>query len=156
MKGRSGSIGYGHEEEWWAVKLAAFADERGESLVEILVSVAIIAIVLTAFLAALSTAIFGVAVVRERVTAENLARAQLECIQDHLYVPHAAPISYTTTCTVTQLSSYPMGLSISYWYSPTETFISDPLADSGMQWITITIFHNSEQVFTIANYKVAR
>jgi Tfp pilus assembly protein PilV len=130
------------------------ADERGESLVEILVSVAIIAIVLTTFLAALATATSGVATVRERVTAVNLARAQLECIQHHPYVDSAAPISYTTTCTVTQLSSYPMDLSISYWYSP--TFTSDPDLDDGMQWITVTVYHNSDPVFTIENYKVAR
>lgn len=140
------------------MKSTVLADERGMSLVEILVSVAIIAIVLTTFLAALSTATWGVATVRERVTAANLARKQLECIQDHPYVPSAAPISYTTTCTVTQLSSYPMDLSISYWYSPTATppFTTTPGLDLGMQWITITVFHNSEQVFTIANYKVAR
>ena len=137
------------------MRLAVFADERGMSLVEVLVSVAIIAIVFTAFLSALSTATWGVAVVRERVTAQNLARAQLECIQHHPYVPHAIPISYTTTCTVTQLSSYPMDVSISYWVSP--TFTSDPLlGDDGMQWITVTVYHNSESVFTIEKYKVER
>ena len=123
-------------------------------MVEILVSVAIIAIVLTVFLAALSTATWGVATVRERVTAENLARAQLECIQDHPYVDSAVPISYTTVCTVTQLSSYPMDLSISYWISP--TFTITPTAVSHMQWITVTVYHNSESVFTIGNYKVDR
>lgn len=138
------------------MKSTVFADERGESLVETLVSVGIIAIVFTAFLSALSTATWGVAVVRERVTAENLARGQLECIQGHPYIPGAAPISYTTTCSVTQLSSYPMDVSISYWDSPAEAFISDPLADSGMQWITVTIFHNSKQVFTMGNYKTER
>ena len=138
------------------MKVVVFADEKGTSMVELLVSVAIIAIVFTAFLSALSTANLGVALVRERVTAENLARSQLECIQGHPYIPGAAPISYTTTCSVTQLSSYPIDVSISYWDSPTETFVSDPLADSGMQWITVTIFHNSKQVFTIGNYKADR
>jgi len=122
-------------------------------MVEILVSVAIMAIVLTTFLAALSTATWGVATVRERVTAENLARAQLECIQHHPYIDGAAPISYTTMCTVTQLSSYPMDVSISYWYSP--TFIITPTA-SGMQWITVTVYHNSDPVFTIQKYKAKR
>jgi type II secretory pathway pseudopilin PulG len=136
------------------VKSTVFADERGASLVEILVSVAIMAIVFAAFLSALSTASFGVAVVSERVTAQNLARDQLECIQDHPYIPGAIPISYTTVCTVTALSSYPMDVSISYWYSP--TFTSVPADDSGMQWITVTVYHNSEPVFTIAKYKAER
>ena len=132
----------------------AFADERGIGLVEILVAVAIMAIVFTAFLAALSTGAFSVAVVRERVTAENLARAQLECIKDHPYITGAIPISYTTACTVTQLSAYPIYLSISYWYSP--TFTSTAGLDSGMQWITVTVFHNGEPTFMMEEYKVDR
>jgi type II secretory pathway pseudopilin PulG len=137
------------------VKSAVFADERGTSLAEILVSVAIVAIVFTVFLSALSTGISGVSVARERVTAQNLARAQLECIQDHPYIPGAIPISYTTVCTVTALSSYPMDVSISYWVSP--TFASDPLlGDDGMQWITVTVYHQGEPVFTIEKYKAER
>ena len=71
------------------VRLGAFADEGGESLAEVLVAVAIIAIVLSGFLAALSTGTLGVGVVRERVTAQNLARAQLECIKDLPYIRSA-------------------------------------------------------------------
>ncbi len=141
------------------MKSTALANEGGQSLVEILVSAAIIAIVLTAFLAALATSIRGVATVRERVTAQNLARKQLECIQDHAYIYGAIPISYTDTCTVTALSSYPMDVSISYWYSPTATspFTTTPSLDTlGMQWITVTVRHKGEPVFTIATYKVDR
>ena len=142
------------------MKSTAFADERGAGLVEILVSVAIIAIVLTIFLSGLSTATFGVATVRERVTAENLARSQLECIKDHPYVTGAMPISYTIVCAVIAPSSYAIDVSISYWVSP--TFTSDPLDDKGMQWITVTICHVTayrdcdEPVFTIEEYKVDR
>ncbi len=138
------------------MKLAVFADEKGAGLVEVLVAVAIIVIVLTVFLSALSTGSLGVSVVHERVTAENLARSQLECIKNHRYITGAIPISYTTACTVMQLSTYPVDLSISYWYSPTETFTSTAPNDSGMQWITVTVSHNGEQVFTIEEYKVDR
>ena len=141
------------------MKPTAFVEERGAGLVETLVSVAIIAIVLTAFLTALSSGVFSVAVVRERVTAENLARAQLECIQDHPYIDGATPFSYTIACPVTvpTLPSYHSDLSISYWHAPTETFTSTPgLDEEGMQWITVTISHKGEEVFTIENYKAER
>ena len=138
------------------VELVAVADERGESLVEILVAVAIMAIVVTAFLAALSTGSFSVTVVRERVTAENLARSQLECVKDRPYITGASPISYTTMCTVTAPSAYDIGVDISYWYSPTNEFTSVSDDDSGMQWITVTIFHNGEPTFTMEEYKVDR
>ena len=138
------------------MKSITFADERGESLVEILMSVAIMAIVLSGFLAALSTGAFSVAVVRERVTAENLVRAQLECIQEHSYIRGAAPIAYITVCAATQLSAYPVDLSISYWDSTTTIFTSNPELDSGMQWITVTIYHQGEPVFEMEDYKAER
>lgn len=141
------------------MRLAICGDERGTSLVEVLVAVAIMAIVLSAFLAALSTGVITVGVVHERVTAENLARAQLECIQKHPYISGALPISYTNVCTVTTstLPSYLADITgISYWYTATSSFSSDPAHDSGMQWITVTISHNGEQVLTIGDYKVRR
>ena len=136
------------------VKLAAFADERGAGLVEVLVAVAIMAIVLTIFLSALVTGGLGVRVVHERVTAENLARSQLECIKDHPYITCAIPISYTTVCTITEPSSYAIDVSISYWDS--SNFTSSPSADSGMQWITVTVFYDGEPTFTMEEYKVKR
>ncbi len=138
------------------MKSITFADERGESLIEILMSVAIMSIVLSGFLAGLSTGAFSVAVVRERVTAENLVRAQLECIQEHSYIRGAAPIAYITVCAATQLSAYPVDLSISYWDSTTTIFTSNPELDSGMQWITVTIYHQGEPVFEMEDYKAER
>jgi len=132
------------------VKLAAFADERGAGLVEVLVAVAIMAIVLTIFLSALVTGGLGVRVVHERVTAENIARSQLEYIKNYTYTNGA--ISYPT---VEHSEDYPITIDISYWHSPTQQFTSTRAADSGMQWITITVSHNGE-VFTIENYKVDR
>jgi prepilin-type N-terminal cleavage/methylation domain-containing protein len=136
------------------VKLAVFADERGDSLVEILVAVAIIAIVLTAFLSALSTGSLGVSVVHERVTAENLARAQLEYIKDYTYT-----VGATSYPIVAHPDNYSITLGISYWYSPTEAFTSNPSVDSdccGMQCITVTISHNGEPVFTAVDHKLDR
>ena len=137
---------------------AVFADERGMGLVEVLVSVAIVAIVFTALLTALSTATVGVATVRERVTAQTLARAQLECIQDHTYTEDATPTDYTTGCPAysATLPAYHTELDISYWDSSTEAFTSAPGDDGGMQWITVTVYYNGESVFTIGKYKAER
>lgn len=148
------------------VNSIAFSGERGESLVEVLISVAVIAIVLGGFLAALSTGALSVAVVRERVTAENVARAQLECIQERPYIPYVegvvtdtVAISYTNACAATQRLEYPVLLSISY-YSPTlpltSSFTTTPGLDSGLQWITVTIRHKGEEVFVIGDYKAER
>jgi prepilin-type N-terminal cleavage/methylation domain-containing protein len=136
------------------VRSVAVVNERGVSLVEVLVAVAIVAIALSAFLAALSTGTLSVGVVNERVTAENLARAQLECIKGHPYVTGAISTSYTTLCPVTAPSAYDIEVDISYWYSP--TFTSDPEKDSGVQWITVTILCNGERTSVMEEYKVNR
>jgi prepilin-type N-terminal cleavage/methylation domain-containing protein len=122
------------------VKLAGieFTNEKGTSLVELLVALAIIAIVFTALLTALSTASFSVAVVRERVTAENIARAQLEHVQKTGFI--AGTDYYTPT-----VISHP-------GYGAT---IAATTIYTGMQLITVTIYHNGP-VFTIGSYKVDR
>ena len=120
------------------MKSITFADERGESLVEILMSVAIMSIVLGGFLAGLSTGALGVSVVRERVTAENIARLQLEYVKETGFIADADHY-------------VPTGISDSH---PGYTAaISATTIDTGLQLITVTVFHNGETLFTIANYK---
>ena len=106
---------------------------------EVLVAVAIIAIVITAFLAALSTGTLSVGVVRKRVTAENIARSQLE------YVKHSDFITNTNYYTPTTVSP-----------SRYTATISTTTIYTGLQLITVTVFHNDERVFAIENYKVDR
>ena len=119
------------------MKSIAFADERGESLVEVLVSVAIMAIVLTTFLSALSTGSFATRVVHERVTAENIARLQLEHVKETGFI---AVADHYTPATI----SHP-----GYTAAISATSVC-----SDMQLITVTVSHNGETLFTIANYKV--
>lgn len=163
-----------------------FTDERGASMVEILVTVGILAIAVTAFLWALSMGGFGVATVRERVTAENLARTQLEVIKASSYITGAVPISYTSQYTATEPylvkapPGYDIGLEVSYWYSHStnSTFTTTAACDCdmdgncatdddkdcccGMQCITITIYHgkagshDAKPVFTVVDYKTRR
>jgi len=121
------------------MRLVAFAEERGVSLVEVLVAVAIMALVLSAFLAALSTGTLGVAVVRERVTAENIARSQLEHVKETDFI--SGTLYYTPT-----VISHPGHTAV----------ISATTIATGLQLITVTVSHNGEPVFTIENYKAAR
>ncbi|MGA9348541.1 MAG: hypothetical protein WBW48_07020 [Anaerolineae bacterium] len=136
-------------------------DERGVGLVEILVTMAIAAIAITAFLLALSMGSFGVNTVRERVAAENLARTQLEIIKSSAYITGAIPISYTSQYAIAPPPGYHIGVDVSYWYSSTDTFTTTAACDCaldgcGMQCITVTIYHNAEPVFTVVDYKINR
>lgn len=118
------------------MKLAAFADARGASLVEVLVAVAIMAIVLTIFLSALSTGSLGVSVVHERVTAENIARSQLEYVKETGFTDHYTPTAISHT-------GYTAAISATTIYT-------------GVQLITVTVSYDGEPTFTIEEYKVDR
>lgn len=120
------------------MKPTVFADERGTGLVEILVAVAIIAIILTIFLTALVTGGLGVNVVHERVTAENLARSQLEYVKNQDYI---------TTTDYSLISVLPS-------YSAYTITVQSPEIGDGLQLITVTVFYDSEPTFTIEEYKV--
>lgn len=64
-----------------------FAGQNGFTLIETLVSVAILGALGVTLLLGLSTANKGVAISQERVIAENLAKSQFEHIKSQEYIP---------------------------------------------------------------------
>jgi Tfp pilus assembly protein PilV len=115
--------------------------EEGVGLVETLVAVAILGTTLVVLIAAISTGSIGVATTEERVTAENLARSQLEYTKSQTYV--TAPASYATV-------TPPAG------YAVSAEAASIPGADSSIQQITVTVTRGSETLLTVEDFKVDR
>jgi type II secretory pathway pseudopilin PulG len=115
--------------------------QGGAGLVEVLVAVAILGVTLVVFLAAMSTGSLGVATTEEQVTAENLARSQLEYTKSDTYL--AAPASYPTV-------TPPTG----YAVSADATSIAE--GDSVVQKITVTVTRNGETLLTVEGFKVDR
>lgn len=115
--------------------------EKGVGLVEVLVAVAILGLTLVVLLAAISTGSVGVATTEERVTAENLARSQLEYTKSQTYV--AVPVSYAT---VTPPAGY--GVSVEA--------ASVPDTDNSIQLITVTVTRDSKTLVTVEDFKVDR
>jgi type II secretory pathway pseudopilin PulG len=122
--------------------------EAGDSLIEILAAVAIIAMTLTVLVLSLSTGALGVRTANRLTTATNLAAAQLESIKATEYVTGTA--SYPTIPT----DGYTISQEISYWDGT--SFTSVPGDDSGMQWITVTVSYGGDALVIIGNYKVNR
>ena len=89
----------------------------------------------------ISTGSLGVATTEERVTAENLARSQLEYTKSQAYL--SAPASYATV-------TPPTGYAVSAQAS------SIPDADSAIQKITVTVTRIGEMLLTVEDYKVDR
>lgn len=123
------------------LRRAALDSQEGVGLVEVLVAVAILGVTLVALLAAISTGSLGVATTEERVTAESLARSQIEYTKSEAYL--AAPASYPTV-------TPPAG------YAVSADATSIPGGDGSIQMITVTVTRNGDTLLTVEDYKVDR
>ena len=125
----------------WTRK-AAFADQRGIGLVESLIAVAIVGIALTALVATLSTGSIAGQRTDRRVTAENLARAQLEYTKGQSY--RVAPAVYDS------ITPLPAG------YSITAEASSISGRDADIQEITVTVSYDGDTVLLMEDFKMDR
>ncbi len=123
------------------LRIAMTSGQEGVGLVETLIAVAILGVTLVVLLTAISTGSIGVATTEERVTAENLARSQLEYTKSQAYV--TAPASYATV-------TPPTG------YAVTAAATSIPGGDSSIQQIMVTVTRDGETLLTVEDYKVDR
>jgi Tfp pilus assembly protein PilV len=114
--------------------------QRGISLVETLVAVAILGTAVVAFVAALSTGAISTNVHGQEVTAQRLAQNQVESIKNQVF---------NTSGTYT-LVAVPSGYTINLAKSAV------PGANTDIQKITVTVLHNGVSAFTVDAYKVNR
>ena len=132
--------------------------ESGVALIETLVALAILGLIIPAFIGGLGTAAQATIIADEQATAESLARGEIECVksQDYYrpgegpyqkreqrYEEFVMPASYSTETTV----------------EPINPDTGEPLSpgnDQGIQKITVTVSRNSKVIFTLEDYKVDR
>jgi type II secretory pathway pseudopilin PulG len=116
--------------------------QKGISLVETIVAVAILAIIGVAFLSALATSSSARATNDERTSAKILAEAIIEYIKTE---------NYTTSYDLPQylFNDFP------------GYYVPNPLTASGekngnIQRLTVTVTHHNHEVLTLESYKVDR
>lgn len=134
------------------VRIAWHHDERGQALVEELVSLAILALSVGIILTSIYTGTTGVKAKHQQVSAEALARSQLELIVDAPY--SADPIS-SPYPVVSPVVGYSVNVNIEYWEASTETFISS-VWDDGMQRITVSVSGSEGTILDLTCFKVDR
>lgn len=112
-------------------------NEKGFTLIEVVIALLLLGIIASGFLMTLSTATKAILVADERTTAESLARSQMESIKEQ---PYAGTYSIIAT--------------------PSDYEIVSPITVSelqvGLQKITVTVNHDGEPVITLEDYKVDR
>lgn len=114
-------------------------NEEGFSLVEVLVSIVILALIGTAILFGLSTASKTVLVTDQLETAKNLAETQMEYIktQPYAFFYNPAPIP-------SEYVGYSAQINVSNIVS----------RDNNIQKITVIVEQNTKQIITLEGYKV--
>ena len=115
-------------------------NESGFTLVETLVSLAILGITSVAFLSGFSTASLGVSTIDERETAKNLAEIQMEYVKDQTYAASYVPSS--------ELSSEYAGFSVNI---SANTIMA---RDGNIQKIIVIVKHLDKEVTSLEGYKV--
>ena len=125
--------------------------ERGFSLIEVLVSLMILAMIGLAFLSALATSSRATLIMDERTTAKNLACSQMEYTKRYLYDKDAVtyPYVYDEIYNPDPIA-LPEGYDISIVVSPI------PEGDANIQKITVTIKRGDREITTLEAYKVNR
>ena len=110
--------------------------ERGTSLIETLVALALLGIIAVAFLSALATSSNARSIADEHASARILAESQMENIKKQTYAFSYDPVPLSTV--------YP-------GYSAVVDV--DNLRNGNIQKITVTIRHHDRDIETLESYK---
>jgi len=139
------------------------------TLIEVLIALALFAIIAIVFTGGLGTASRAVFTADVRTNAESLARTQMESVKNEGYdpAPDGGEASYT------KITGIPMGYSIcsvdrdgvtancddsdDIIAVPWDTDLDEPAAaDNGLQRVELVIKHDGRVVIALADYKVDR
>ena len=128
--------------QWLArAKACLVWGERGFGLVETLAAVAILGVVVVAFVVGLSSGAIAVREGNQELVAQSLAQTQLEYVKGYPYDPAA-----TTYPAVGRPEGYSICVEVG----------SIPDTDTDIQKITVTISRDEEDILTVEDYKVNR
>ena len=123
--------------------------EKGFSLIEVLVSLAILGLIGVVFLSGLATSSKALSTTDELDTAKNLARSQMEYVKSLPYDYTNDPPVYVVDPSLT-IPGYSIPPVVAQRLK-----LKDDGTDGGLQQITVTVTHD-EKVFTLVGYKVNR
>lgn len=143
----------------------------GFTLIEVLIALALFAIIAIVFAGGLTTASRAVTIADIRTRAESLARTQMESVkeQDYEHAPDGGVYNYTKISDVSEGYSI-CSLNRASPPSVVNCEPSDPVlgipwdsesnnatdSDNGLQKITLIIKHEGREIITLEGYKVYR
>jgi prepilin-type N-terminal cleavage/methylation domain-containing protein len=123
--------------------------ERGYNLIEVLIGLAILALVGGVFLVATTTSSKFVIIGHEQVSAEGLAKSQMESIKQEPYIEIVVPGDQPYT----KLAQKPDGYDIDIVVDLLDPQGDASGIDQGLQKIIITVTHLGQTAFILEGYK---
>ena len=131
---------------------------KGFSLIEVLVSLALLGLIAVAFIYGLSTGLKSVTVSEEKVAGESLAKSQVEHIKAQDYIP-VADYNPSDPLKSYELIDIPAKLAAAGYDVEIKPPINPPESISGaeafeLQSITVVVKRNGEGIWAISFYRL--
>ena len=149
--------GYSKLKEHKEDEMRLVSGQKGTTLIEVLIAIALLGMIAVPFLTALSTSSRALIIADERTTAESLVRSEIEYVKSQDYCD--APWSYNVTSDGSTPSSdspcWPLGSHAlpdnCKGYSLTVN--ASPIVGDGIRKITVTVWRDGEVVLITSTYK---
>ncbi len=139
------------------VRKRTLGDQRGIVLAEALVALALLGILGTGLISALTTSTTARGRVEEEVAAHNLARAQMEYTKNVPYIEYVyGSPDVTPNYARVDDPSNPDAIEIPAGYSIGLAAQALNQPDDGIQEITVTVYRDGRSLVTLHAYKVNR
>lgn len=119
-------------------------NQSGFTLLESLLALALLGLVVVAFVTGLGTGTRAVITGNEQATAESLARSQLEYVKDAAY--QFVPANYGLDPSLQIPASWSISTNVTAIHS----------TDDGLQEVTVLVNHSSKLVLSFSEYKENR
>jgi len=124
--------------------------QPGFLLLELVVALAILAVIAVAFLSALTTGYRGLLLAHQKTMAESLVRSELERIREAPY-PIADEVKSDRGYDISIVTSY-----VQPGPSPEDPMATGTGSPTGMQAVTVSITHQGKLLLTTATHKADR
>ena len=130
-----------------------FREQRGFTLAEVLIAVAILAAIAVVFISALDTNARAIGTLDQRVVATNMATAYFEAISESLY--DTAPPYYDDVVTnITVPAQYEVNYSVGFSSDGHEW--TDTYSNETLQKITVFVSHQGKPVLSMCTFKAKK
>jgi len=136
-------------------------NEKGDTLISVIVALGLLGLIATTFLMGIFIATRSIAIADERTTAEGLVKAQMEYVKQQAYLDAGGSDIEYVEINLSENPNYSIwsfnrsGVTVPEIIAvPWDSVGDAATTDVGLQKIRLIIKHDSKEVLTLEGYKV--